>query len=286
MQLNDYIAAYLPQHNRGLKDYESGAGWYHIVNLLLKKLERKGLYDTTKKKERAVEVDSDYWITLPSDCRELIKIYDPFNNHDIYRFQYLNGKIKLDKSFTKDSSPDTFTLSDGSTTTIKINDADATADLWNEYALVLTNGTYSGDVIIIHDTDAADGGTSLLTFRHTQVGTIDSTTGYLTNDYMMLVYKSTFTMMSAYNGEIPLDDRYEGDLLLNWLLMNSVAKTDKKYQIYKNEFYGVLDEIAEEQNTPSLDNIRTNPRPWPELDLNQTKDYDQYVKDENWDYYV
>jgi len=285
MQLNDYIAAYMPQSHRGLRDYESGAGWYHQVNLLLKKLERLGLYKVTKQKERVVEVDNDYWITLPSDCRDLIKIYDPFHPSDVYKYQYLNSKIKLSKSFTKDDSPDEFTLSAGSTTTIKINDADATADLWNEYALFLTNGTYSGDGIIIHDTAAAAAGTSVLTFRHTQPGTIDSTTGYLTNDYMVLVYKATFTMMSAYNGEIPIDDKYEGDLLLKWLELSAVAKTDKKYPIYKNEFQEVLDEVIEEQNTPDLDNIRPAARPWPEVDFDLSNDYDQYVQDEPWDYY-
>lgn len=282
MQLNEYIAAYLPNAYRGLKDYESGAGWVNLMNRLLKNLEVNGLFNTTKIKERGTEVDNDYWITKPADLRKLIKVYNPFSTDTIYPFRYLNGKYKLDIKSTKNSDPDTFTLSAGTTTTIKINDADATADLWNEYLLVLTNGTYSGDGIIIHDTAAADGGTSTLTFRHTQAGAIDSTTGYLTKDYLIMEYRSTFTELSAYSDEITIDDRYEGDLLLYWFLYNSEDVTSKNFQIYKGLFQEAWDAIVREQCTPTPDNIRPDPTSWPRSDGEYDTTY-KYVQDEDWE---
>jgi len=284
MQLNNWIANNVPQAYRGLLDYESGAGWVSLVNRLLKKLEIKGLYNTTKKKERGVEVDSDYWITPPSDMRQLYKVTNPFDPNNFFTWDNLNGKIKINRSFSKDSDPDTFTLSEGSTTTIKINDADATADLWNEYLLVLTDGTYSGETIVIHDTAAADTGTSILTFRHAQAGSIDSTTGYLTKDYLMLKYKSTFTTMAAYNGEIPLDDKYEDDLLLFWLLMNSVDVTDKRFPTFKSLFDEALNDVKNEQQTPAPDQARPEPIPWPRQEIGHDGDgYNNYEIDKDWD---
>lgn len=283
MQLNNYIAAYLPQVHRGLKDYESGAGWVHILNRLLKKLEINGMYTTTKRKERGVEVNNDYWITKPSDLRTVIKIYNPFAPDTIYKFKHLNGKYKLDISFSKKSDPDTFTLSAGSTTTIKINDADATADLWNEYLLVLTNGTYSGDGIIIHDTAATDAGTSTLTFRHAQQGSIDSTTGYLTKSYAIIEYQSTFSQISAFDDEIPIDDRFEGDLLLYWFMFNSIEVTDKRWDKYKGLFDEAWNEVVTEQCTPTPDNIRPDAIPWPRADAGYGTLYNQYEQDKDWE---
>ncbi len=283
MQLNNWMAQYMPQAYRGIRDFESGDGWVGSLNLLLKKLERNKLFETTKRKERGVEVDSDYWITPPSDLRELFKIYNPYNKKQFYSWEYLNGKIRIDRKVTKEASPDTFTLSDGTTTTIKINDADATADLWNEYLLVLTDGTYSGDTIIIHDTAAADGGTSVLTFRHAQSGAIDSTTGYLTNDYVMMKYKSTFTQISTYSGEIPLDDKYEGELLKYWFEMDSLAVTDKKFNIIKALFEEVFDEIKKEQRTATPDQFRSDPIQWPGFAMSDNVDYHDYEVDKDWE---
>lgn len=283
MQLNDYVAENMPQQYRALHDFESGAGWVNILNRLLKKLEINGYYNITKTKERGVEVDNDYWITLPSDCRELIKVYDPDSPNIYYKWKYLNGKVKIDLKIAKDSDPGTFTLSAGTTTTVKINDADASADLWNEYLLILTNGTYSGNGIIIHDTAAAAGGTSTLTFRHTQPGSIDSTTGHLTNSYVVIEYRSIFAPISAYDDEIPIDDRYEGDLLLYWFIMNSVSVTDKSYKVYRALFDEAWDEMIDEQCTPSPDNLRPDPTPWPKEDAGYGVLSDQYVQDKEWD---
>lgn len=270
MLLNAFVAANVPSGIRGSRDFTGDRGWIYIGNQLLRLLESRGLFQFGRKKETGVEVDDEYWITIPSDLRTVDRIYyrpsiEYTEKEHRYQHEIVNGKIKLWTPFDKKASPDSFTLSDGSTTTIKINDADATADLWNDYLLKLTDGTYSGDFIIISDTAAADGGTAVLTFLHTQDNTIDSTTGYLTDEFLMLRYIATYTDMSAANSEIPLDDMYES-IFENWFCYKALAITDKRRAAYKKEFEEELDRLEDEQYTPTPDQARPEGRSLPGLE--------------------
>lgn len=269
--LNTFIAANVPQTIRGSRAFDGDRGWIYIGNQLLRLLESRGLFYLGRIKERGVEVNDDYWITLPTDFRAIQRIYFPPSIHyseKEYRYQYeiVQGKIKLWAPFDKKASPDTFTLSEGSTTTIKINDADATADLWNDYLLVLTNGTYSGDTIIISDTAAAAGGTSTLTFLHTQDNAIDSTTGYLTDQFLMLRYLAKYTDMSAYDDEIPVNDSYES-IFEPWFCYKALSPADKRRKTYKQEFEEELDRLEDEQYTPAPDQARPEGRSLPGYEL-------------------
>jgi len=287
MLLNAFIAAYIPFDLRGVRDFESGRGWADLVNLLLRKLEREGLFVLGRKKEIGVEVSNDYWITPPSDFRKILEIYYPpaleYTEKEVkYRPEIIQGKIKIYRPFDNNEDPDTFTLSEGSTTSIKIDDADATEDQWQKYLLVLTDGTYSGDTIIIITNDAADGGTAVCNFLHTQDNTIDSTAGYLTDQYLMLKYMATYTDMTAYNGEIPIDDKYES-ILEYWLCMKSVAVHDKRFAIYKKLFDEAYEEVKTDQFTPTEDQLRPVARSLPGLedcDSYDTKEFD-YIGEED-----
>lgn len=265
--LNTFIAAHVPQTIRGSRDFTGNRGWIYIGNQLLRLLESRGLFQFGRRKETGVEVDDDYWITIPSDLRTVDRIYYPPSIHWSeksvrYQHEIVNGKIKLYTPFDKKASPDSFTLSDGSTTTIKINDTDCTADLWNDYLLKLTNGTYSGDFIIISDTAAADGGTAVLTFLHTQDNTIDSTTGYLTDTYLMLRYTATYTDLAAAGNEIPVDDKYES-IFEPWFCYKALPITDNRRAGYKAEFEEELDRLETEQYTPTPDQVRPQGRSLP-----------------------
>ena len=267
MQLNDFVAANVPAGIRGGRDFTGNRGWIYIANNLLRYLESRGLFQLGRRKERGVEVDDSYWITIPSDFRAPIRIYYPPQIHYseknyTYHPEIINGKIKLWAPFDKKASPDSFTLSAGSTTTIKINDADATADLWNDYLLKLTDGTYSGDFILIADTAAVAGGTSVLTFLHTQDNTIDSTAGYLTDEFLMLKYIAEYTDVAAASDEIPVDDRYES-IFENWLCYKALPPDDKRRAVYKKEFQEELDRLEDEQFTPTADQARPEGRSLP-----------------------
>lgn len=269
MLLNEFIPAYIEPDIRGVRDYTGDRGWIHLVNLLLRKLESRKLYHLGRAKERGVEVDDDYWITLPTDYRRASRIYYPpvidYRERDVnYHFETLNGRLKLEKPFDKKASPDSFTLSYGSTTQISINDADATADLWNGYLLKLTNGTYSGNFILIADTAAAGGGVSVLNFLHTQDNTTStSTTGYLTDQFLILKYFAQFTPMTSASGEIPLQDQYEDELLANWLRFMSMPIKSKERKGYKDAFDEAMEDAECEENTPEPGNAAADARPLP-----------------------
>lgn len=269
--LNTYISRNIRPEIRSNRDFESGRGWADLANELLQRLESEKLFNITRVWERGIEIRDGYWVdNVPSDLRTVLKIYDPlWPQRDTYSHEHINDQIKLHDWFDKDSSPDTFTLSSGSTTGISINDADATADLWNDYLLILTDGTYSGDGIMISDTAAAAGGVSALTFLHTQPASIDSTAGYLTLTFLMLKYRTTFTTMSTYNGEIPVDDRYEY-IFKNWFNYQNVPRRDPRYELYKKDFEEDWKRLVKEHATPTDDQARSDPVIWPTVDINES----------------
>lgn len=267
MQLNTFIANYLPRDVRGTRAFDGDRGWIDLTNLFLRKLEQNKMFHLGRKKEIGVEVDDDYWITLPSNFRSLVEIYYPPSAHYTekeykYPAELINGRLKLYVPFDKDASPDSFTLSAGSTTTIKANDTDATADIWKDYLLVLTDGTYSGDTIFIISNTAVATGTTILTFLHTQDNTIDSTTGYLTETFLMMVYMATYTALSAYDDEIPIDDRFES-LLRNWLCKEALPVGDKRRKEYISDFKEEWGEAENENFTPTPDQARPMARSLP-----------------------
>jgi hypothetical protein len=267
MQLNELVSAYVYADIRMTSEYDGNRGWIQLTNLFLKMLERKHLFKLGKLIETAVEVENSYWITMPSNCRPVAidRIYYPpalISKADYrYSFETVKGKIKLNAEFpvANDDDPDTFTLSAGSTTQISINDADATADLWNDYLLVLTDGTYSGDTIIIGDTAAAGAGVSVLDFLHTQDNIINSTAGYLTKQYLMLKYYETYTEMAALDDEVPIDDNYEY-LLGFYLIWQGMTLGDKRRKTAYEEFKLNFSEVEDEQFTPSPEQARAVPR--------------------------
>lgn len=267
MQLNTFVASYLPNDIRYTRDYTGDRGWIHLVNLLLRKLEQNKMFHLGRKKEIGVEVDEDYWITLPSDYRSLVEIYYPPSAHYTekeykYPAEIVNGKLKLYVPFDKDADPDAFTLSAGSTTTIKANDTDATADIWKDFLLVLTDGTYSGDTIFIISNTDVSGGTTTLTFLHTQDNTIDSTAGYLTDTFLMMKYMAQYTDMTSASGEIPIDDNYE-TLLRNFLCLEAIPVGDKRRKEYKEDFENDWEEAENENFTPTPDQARPMARSLP-----------------------
>ena len=265
MLLNAFVPAYIDGSVRGVRDYTGARGWVNLTNLLLRKLENKKLFHLGKMKTRGVEVDDDYWITIPTDLRKAERIFYPpsidYRERDVnYRFEMLNGRLRLEKPFDKKASPDSFTLSSPSTTQISINDTDATADLWNDYLLKLTDGTFSGNGIIIKDSAAVGGGVAVLDFLHTEDTAIDSTAGYLTDQYLMLKYFGTFKVMTAAAEEIPIDDRYE-DILVNWLNYQALPAKSKGWDKYKAAFEEDLEDAEDEENTPEDGNASADARP-------------------------
>lgn len=285
----NFVAREIPLELRQSRDFTGDRGWVWIVNRFLKVLAREGLWRKTIQKEMPVEVTDNFWITIPSGLRRVVEIYHPpittWTERKItYGHDIVNGKIKLEKPFGKDDDPDSFTLSEGGTSSVKIDDDDATADLWNDYALVLTNGTYSGDAILISDTAAADGGTSLLTFRHTRATISDSTAGYLTQKYLMLLYEAAYAAVSAHTDELPIDDEFE-DLLAFYIMWQAFPLNDKRRAVAKTDFNVALELAKDEHFTPTLDQAHVDGRSMPGFEDcsaydNEVLNYNDLTEDE------
>lgn len=284
--LNTLVQNYVGVRQRHTRDFTGARGWIALSNQFLRQLEAEGLFEIGLRKEIGVEVSDDYWITLPSDCRKVLEVYYPPLVHYTekqfkYRASIVQGKLKLYEPVDKDSDPDTFTLSEGSTTTIKINDDDATADLWKGHLLVLTNGTYSGDSLLIQSNTASAGGTSTLTFRHTHSGTVNSTAGYLTQKYVMLAYNAKYTDISAYDGEVPIANDYEY-LLGDYLNYRALLPSDKEYRGWKELFEENIQLVRNEVFTPEPEEGRPRARSMPGLEnCEEYESYDsEYIGDD------
>jgi hypothetical protein len=234
--LNTFVQNYIPADIRQGRDFTGSRGWVYLMNQLLRRLETEGFFSLDQRKEVGVEVSNYYWITPPSD----FKIYDPFD---------------------KKETPDSFTLSLGSTTQVTINDSDAEADQWEKYLLVLTNGTYSGDSILIGRHDAATAGLVALNFLHTRLTSIvSSTAGYLTDEYLMLKYMAVFAGLTTESSVIPVDAKYE-QVLANGLCFLAKPIGSKDRKAYRDDFEFELDALRNELFTPTPDQARPQARP-------------------------
>lgn len=265
--LNTFIADRLPLDVSQGRDYSGSRGWVSLCNQLLRRLENEELIKLTQLKETGTEVDNSYWITLPSDYRSGLEIFyfSDFNKRINIPYQIINGKIKLDESFSKSDDPDTFTLSSGGTSSIAINDDDATENQWEGYLLVLTNGTYSGDGIIIGEHSEASEGLTTLNFLHSRSTSIaTSTAGYLTQMYVMLRYMASFTGLSEYNSDIPVDQRFENILINGFCYMAKPIGSDER-NAYRAEFENDIQLLKNEIFTPTPDQARPLPRSMPAL---------------------
>lgn len=270
MQLNNFIQNYLPAHLRTSRDFTGSRGWVYLTNLILKKYESFGWFNLDRKKEVGVEVENSYWITIPSDMRIALDIFTPpttdYTQMDRkYKWEIVNGKMKLKTPFDKKTSPDSFTLSSWSADGVSINDDDAEASEYRDYLLVVTDGDLINKTILIADNTAAAGGVTALEFYQSD-GNAASTSvvGYLTNQYLMLQYMAVYTGLTAHTDEIPIDSRFEY-VLAQSLIVASMSRNDKAFKIE----YQLEQDMIESVNSDefSLDaGTRIRPRKMPGYD--------------------
>lgn len=259
-----FVASQIPASLRMGRDFTGNRGWVDLANQVMNRLQLEGMFKRTRKVERGVEVSNHYWITIPDDLVEVVEIYYPpiteYTERDVtYKYDIVNGKIKLKVPFDKDDDPDTFTLSSGSTTQITIDDDDADENEWEDYLLVPTNGTYQ-DPIIIGEHDEASGGVTVLDFMHTQDNAIDSTAGYLTSEYLMISYMKSWTRFTAQTDEIPLITAMED--IFRWGLCYLATPTNDKqnFRMYFDLYEKAIEDHGKITFTPTHDQARAEPR--------------------------
>ncbi len=264
--LAQFCERYVPRVMRESRDYTGPQGWVWLMNQLLRRMEAEGLVELTQRKETGVLIHDDYWITLPSDFRRVESIVFPglreYKPERDIGWEIINGKIRIDTPIDLDDD-DTFafTLSEGGLSSVKINDTDAAANFWEENLLVLTNGTYSGDCIIIGEHAAASAGLTTLNFLHTRATSIStSTTGYLTANYALLKYFATFTGLAASSDTLPVDDKYSSFLFAGLCYLAKPVGSEERDK-FREEFEFEIDILKREQNTQTPDQMRPDPRP-------------------------
>lgn len=281
MQLNTFVQNYLDAHARLERDFTGPRGWVRLTNLVLKKYERMGWFSLDRRKEIGVEVQDEYWITIPSDCRIPERIFvpplDDYRQMDReYQFDIVNSKIKMKTPFDKKASPDSFTLSNWAADGVSINDDDGTEDQYKDWLLVVSNGDLSGTGIVVASNTAAAGGLTALSFYHDHGSAAStSTAGYMTDYYLMFRYMATFTGLTSQTDEIPIDDRFE-DVLAQSL---KVARKSRKDSDFKIE-YDLEQVMIEEVNNELFDlseGTRIRPRLLPGLESGLPESDFEYI---------
>ena len=252
-----------------ITDYSGPRGWAFIGNMILRNLEAKKLFSLDQVKEVGIEVVNHHWITLPSDFRSVIDIKLPIQSdgeNDMddeqisFGYSFTNGKIKLDRPYDKEASPSSFTLSAWATTGVSINDTDAVADQWNDYLLACTNGDLSGSKFIISDSAAVAGGVAALTFLHaTGPASSTTSTGYLTQTYLMLKYMARYTGLATSSSVIPIDEKYWNALIFGMLWL-ATPKSDQKKNDYEKDYLNEINTLECELCTPTEDQARPRAR--------------------------
>lgn len=283
MQLATFIQNYVDAAARTERDFTGPRGWVHLTNLILKRYERIGWFRLDRKKEVGAEVNNQYWITIPSDLRLAEKIFAPplYDYRQMereYKFQIINGKIKLLTPFDKKTDPDTFTLSSWSTGGVSINDAAASLDKYKDRLLVVTNGTLIGKNITISGSAASSLGVAALSFYHQDgVALSTSTTGYITDEFLMLSYMAKYQTLTSQTDEIPIDDRLE-HVLAQALIVERLSKKDSsfnnEYQILKT----MESEVDNEEFSP-VEGSRIAPRYLAGFDGGIPEDGFKYIGD-------
>jgi hypothetical protein len=256
MQLSTFIATYISNDYRTGRDFLGARGWIALTNIILKRFEQKGFFSLDRVLEVGVEVDNDRWISLPSDYRKGIEIYNPLYPEQKFRYEIVNGKIKLlDKIVTKDPAPVSFTLSSFVAGSVAINDTDAVEDQWKDYLLVASTKN-----AVVASNTAVSAGLSTLTFLHNVSVTAPMpTSGYLTQQYLMLKYEKSFTGLTSHADEIPVDDKFE-EVIAQALIIEVVDKRSKgfanEYAVYKD----MISDFEDDQFTPDPGSARPKAR--------------------------
>ena len=260
--VTNYISKSLQLSNT---DYNGSRGWVHLANIVLRDLEVRGLCSLNQEKEIGLEVENLYWITPPSDLRSIISIKSPLNDEAVFSFSKVNSKIKLNTSFEKEVSPDSFTLSGFLSAGVSLVSSAVSEDYYDGFLLVITNGDQTGKTIIIGSTAASSGGSAALTFLHAQSFTTStSTTGYLIDPlyFLMLRYFAKYMVISQYDDVVPVSDDLVNAFIAG-LIKEVTPLSDDLYKTRTAIYEKELSLVSRNEFTPTEDQLRPRPRVLP-----------------------
>jgi hypothetical protein len=272
MNLNTFVLNNLDKQTQATRDFIGPRGWVFLTNIILRDLESLGFFSANQKKEVGVEVNSSYWITIPSDLRTVEKIFvpnsvsghgDPDAEEQKFSHSIVNGMIRLNTAVGKNTSPTAATLSSWATTHVAILDAASVANAYQDDLLVVTNGDASGQTMYIASSAASDGTHVVLTLANPLAAApTTSTTGYITDEFLMLRYLAAFTVLSAYTDALPFLDKYQ-NVLVAGLYMLSLSRGSDQYAKYQTDYENAINTLGLTEFTPTADQARPRPRVMP-----------------------
>jgi hypothetical protein len=199
------------------------------LNELLEELSGEGLMKENFY-ERGVLVHDKNWILKPAGLRSIKRIIHPTDQQHEYDFEEIEGEIKLTKETVEDSDTtlDADSFSDSSVNGIKIYRSavyDAIADQYKDYLFsiqVSTLDVYKNINLIIGGNTASSTTNMTLTWKHALTTALAAAsvghTHIVSPDYYLIMqYYGTYTAMTAYTDECPIDDRYERRIVDAWI---------------------------------------------------------------------
>jgi hypothetical protein len=231
------------------------------LNELLEELSGEGLMKE-QSYERGVIVHDDSWINKPAGLRSIKRIISPDDQRHEYDFEEIEGRIKLTSETVEDSSTtadaDSYSLSTVDGITLHSAPAlAATADLYKDYLWsiqVSLADVYKDMNFVIGGNSASVAGATAITYLHpltTQLTAASIGHSHIVapDYYLLMQYFGSFTAMTAYTDECPIDDRYERRITDAWIRFKAeqAATGYSQEELASYEYYTkVLDKIKAE----------------------------------------
>lgn len=285
--LNTFVANYVPLELRHTRDFTGARGWCDLGNQIIRRFEQEGLLDRDRKVEVPVFIENTFYpneIFLPSDCNRPLKLFvfdstNPEDDSKYYEFREINGRLRLESEYTDTALADSTTRKTNGGESIVSTTLDVYGtgdDLWRWYGVWFQAQNWNtanvdrlscADARLVwHSNDSTDS-----IFFRPELPSAPNTGDYVYffTDFLMLRYEKKYANLSAADTEIPVYDNFE-PALAHGMCMLACKIGSKERRAYERDFELDLLNLGKETFTPSEEQARPQPRPWPDYNSTPT----------------
>jgi hypothetical protein len=297
VQLNTFIADYIPLELRHGRDFTGGRGWCHLANQILRRLAAEGFCDLNFRKKLAVYADltNNTDIPIPSDFLRFVKVTTADDEITPLDCDIVDGVLRLDEEAndpTYDVEEGVVTISDSipagtpvaPTTTAAVITSlgrDAVADEFNDKYLLLQDSDSA--VVRITDTQLVeDAGVQYAKLIWTPAlanAPLDADAVAIFSPNLYLTYFAKFTNLSSETDTIPIDDRFNSPLAYGMMWLATMASDEAKARLYYQMYQSELETIGKDLFTPSEEDARPKGVNWPGFNSESSTDDDDDDED-------
>lgn len=195
--------------------------WVDWTNDLLEELSGEGILPEIEF-ERGVEVKREYWITKPPNLRRIKRIYNPQNSTIEYRWEDVEGKIRLELAFDdQETVPAITEFTNYDYLSVDVNLDGYDKDEFAGHLLVIDTGTYAARTYVLFGNDASSTGTTRIYFVHDLTSNFDALktiTGRILSDehFLMMRYSGEYDPVTLGTDEVPIEAKYERRVTEAW----------------------------------------------------------------------